>query len=151
LLGLLAFRLVSIVKDIPRVNATMHAGALYQYDHVNVGFTVQADDILYLTVLREAEKLDASAFLSRLGELQRRAFSHKLGNDETTGATIAFSSMARWGISRHVPILPPHVSLIVAHAAPDHGRMVLGATYDHRVLGGSDVAKVLRALGKPEN
>jgi pyruvate dehydrogenase E2 component (dihydrolipoamide acetyltransferase) len=151
LLGLLALRVVSIVKGMPLVNSTIHRGALYQYEHVNVGFTVQADDILYLAVLREAEKLDADAFLSRLGELQRKAFSHRLGNDETTGATVAFSSMARWGVSRHVPILPPHVSLIIAHAAPDQGRMVLGATYDHRVLGGADVAKLLRALSKPES
>ena len=39
----------------------------------------------------------------------------------------SFSSMARWNVSRHVPILPPYTSLIVAHAAPKGaGTAVLG-------------------------
>ena len=33
--------------------------------------------------------------------------AHKLRPDESSGATLAFSSMARWNVSRHVPILPP--------------------------------------------
>jgi pyruvate/2-oxoglutarate dehydrogenase complex dihydrolipoamide acyltransferase (E2) component len=150
LLGLLTHRLVSIAKEMPIVNTTVQGSGLYRYDHVNVGFTVQVDDTLYLAVVREAESLDADAFLSRMGELQRRAFAHKLDDSETSGATVAFSSMARWGIARHVPILPPYTALIVAHAAVDAGgRMVLGASYDHRVLSGADVTKVLRALSKP--
>jgi hypothetical protein len=67
-----------------------------------------------------------------------------------TGATIAFTSMARWNVSRHVPILPPHTGLIVAHSAPrGSGRAVLGATYDHRLLSGFDVVQVLQALAQP--
>jgi pyruvate/2-oxoglutarate dehydrogenase complex dihydrolipoamide acyltransferase (E2) component len=149
LLGLLAHRLASIAKEMPLVNSTVYDGGFYQYDNVNVGITVQVEDTLYLAVLREAEKLDVAAFLSRMGELQRKAFAHKLDNDEASGATVAFSSMARWGVARHVPILPPYTSLIVAHAAPDADKMILGASYDHRVLSGADVTKLLRALSKP--
>jgi pyruvate/2-oxoglutarate dehydrogenase complex dihydrolipoamide acyltransferase (E2) component len=151
LLGLLAHRLASIVKDMPLVNTTVQGSGLYQYENINVGFTVQVEDTLYLAVVREAEKLDTDAFLSRMGELQRRAFAHKLDINEMSGATVSFSSMARWGIARHVPILPPYTSLIVAHAATDSARMTLGASYDHRVLSGADVTKLLRALAKPGN
>jgi pyruvate/2-oxoglutarate dehydrogenase complex dihydrolipoamide acyltransferase (E2) component len=150
LLGLMTYRLASIARDTPRINSTMHGGQLYQYEHVNVGFTVQVGDTLYLAVLSEAEKLDADAFLLRIGELQRKAFAHKLDSAETEGATVAFSSMARWGIARHVPILPPYTSLIVAHAGSTPDRIAIGASYDHRVLSGADVTKVLRALSKPE-
>jgi hypothetical protein len=58
--------------------------------------------------------------------------------------------MARWNVSRHVPVLPPYTSLIVAHAAPVSGQGTLGATYDHRVLTGFDALSALRALAKPE-
>src|SRR5262249_1300554 len=69
---------------------------------------------------------------------------------ESSGATVSLSSMARWGVSRHTPILPPQTSLIVAHAASDRsGTAVLGATYDHRLLTGFDVVNVLRALAQP--
>jgi hypothetical protein len=67
-----------------------------------------------------------------------------------TGATISFSSMARWHVTRHVPVLPPYTSLIVAHAAAVNGRGTLGATYDHRVLTGFDALSAIRALSVPE-
>jgi pyruvate/2-oxoglutarate dehydrogenase complex dihydrolipoamide acyltransferase (E2) component len=150
LLGLLAGRLASLARETPRINSTIHGGGVYEYDSVNLGFTVQVQDTLYLAVLREAEKLDTGGFLLRLGELQRKAFARKLSAEETLGATVAFSSMARWAIARHIPILPPFTSLIVAHAAPSPDRLVLGASYDHRVLSGADVTKILRALSKPK-
>jgi len=65
------------------------------------------------------------------------------------GATVAFSSMARWQVARHVPILPPHVSLIVAHTVSKDNRAVLGATYDHRVLSGGDAVAILNRLAQP--
>ncbi len=58
--------------------------------------------------------------------------------------------MARWNVSRHVPILPPQTGLIVAHSAPrGSGKAVLGASYDHRLLSGFDVVQVLQALATP--
>ena len=76
--------------------------------------------------------------------------SHKLRPDELSGATLAFSSMARWNVSRHMPILPPQTGMIVAHAAPrGAGKAVLGASYDHRLLSGFDVVQVLQALAQP--
>ncbi len=150
LLPLLAYRLVQLVKASPRLNATVVNGKRYQYRPVNLGFTVQAGETLYLTVVRDAASLDTRQFIENLGEVQRHALQRKLSRDETTGATIAFSSMARWNVSRHIPILPPYCSLMIAHAAPKgSGRAVLGASYDHRVLSGFDVARLLMELAKP--
>jgi len=89
-------------------------------------------------------------FIEAMGALQRNAMAHKLRASETSGATLAFSSMARWKVSRHIPILSPYTSLMIAHAAPrDTGKAVLGASYDHRLLSGFDVIQVLQALIKP--
>jgi pyruvate/2-oxoglutarate dehydrogenase complex dihydrolipoamide acyltransferase (E2) component len=150
LLPLLAYRLVEVVRDAPRINATMIDGRKYQYAPINLGFTVQAGETLYLTVVRDAGMLDAAGFIQALGEVQRHAMQKKLRPEESSGATVAFSSMARWNVSRHVPILPPYVSLMIAHAAPKgSGRAVLGASYDHRVLSGFDVARALQTLAQP--
>ena len=117
---------------------------------VNPGFTVQAGETHYLTVVRDAASLETKPFIEALGEVQRNAIQRKLSRDVTTGATIAFSSMARWNVSRHIPILPPYCSLMIAHAAPKgSGRAVPGASYDHRVLSGFDVARLLMELAKP--
>ena len=89
-------------------------------------------------------------FVERLGQLQRGALAHALRSADLTGATVSFSSMARWNVSRHIPVLPPHTSLIVAHAASRDGVGTLGATYDHRVLTGFDALAAIRALSTPE-
>lgn len=150
LLPLLAYRYVQLVMANPRLNATVVNGKRFQYQPVNLGFTVQAGETLYLTVVRDAGVMETQPFIEALGEVQRHAIQRKLSREETTGATIAFSSMARWNVSRHIPILPPYCSLMIAHAAPKgSGRAVLGASYDHRVLSGFDVARLLMDLAKP--
>jgi pyruvate/2-oxoglutarate dehydrogenase complex dihydrolipoamide acyltransferase (E2) component len=150
LLPLMAFRLVALGRDRPAINATIVNDHRYQYRPVNLGFTVQVGAMLYLTVVRDAQAMDAARFIVALGEVQRHAMARKLPPQEASGATLSFSSMARWNVSRHLPILPPQTALIVAHAAPKNsGKAVLGATYDQRILTGFDVAQVLQALSQP--
>lgn len=150
LLPLLTHRLVQLAAAEPRLNATLVDGKRYEYSDVNLGFTVQAGQTLYLTVIREAQKMNPATFMNALGEVQRHAMGHKLKAEEVQGATIGFSSMARWQVSRHMPILAPNTALMVAHAAPKgRSRAVLGASYDHRVLSGYDVAKLLQQLVTP--
>jgi pyruvate/2-oxoglutarate dehydrogenase complex dihydrolipoamide acyltransferase (E2) component len=150
LLPLLAFRLVELAKASPRINATLVNEQRFQYNRVNLGFTVQAGSTLYLGVVHGAQEMNAARFIDTLGEVQRHAMAHKLRPSESSGATLSFSSMARWNVSRHIPILPPCTSLIVAHAAPrQSGHAVLGASYDHRLLTGFDVVQVLQAVAQP--
>jgi pyruvate/2-oxoglutarate dehydrogenase complex dihydrolipoamide acyltransferase (E2) component len=150
LLPLMAYRLAVLGRESPMINATIVGDRRYQYGPVNLGFTIQVGSTLYLTVVRDAQDMDAARFIGALGAVQRHAMAHRLPASEASGATLSFSSMARWNVSRHVPILPPYTALIVAHAAPKSaGRAVLGATYDHRLLTGFDVAQVLQALARP--
>ena len=117
---------------------------------MNLGFTVQAGNTLYLTVINDAAKMNLDEFIQNMGEVQRRAMGHKLKPRDTQGATVAFSSMSRWRVTRHMPILPPNTALMVAHAATgSDGHAVLGASYDHRVLSGFDVVRLLQVLAKP--
>ena len=150
LLPLLAFRLVELAKTTPRINATLVGERRFHYDEINLGFTVQAGPTLYLGVVHAAQDMTAARFIDALGEVQRHAMAHKLRPSESSGATLSFSSMARWSVSRHIPILPPLTSLIVAHAAPrQSSHAVLGASYDHRVLTGFDVVQILQAMAQP--
>ena len=151
LLSLMSWRLVELAKETPLLNATIVGNQRYEYSAVNLGFTVQAGDTLYLTVVRDANNLDEIGFVNAMGELQRRAATHKLGPREIQGTTVSFSSMARWKVSRHIPILPPRTAIMIAHAASIDGRSVIGASYDHRVLNGFHVVTALRKLSKPNN
>ncbi|MFM9915510.1 MAG: 2-oxo acid dehydrogenase subunit E2 [Rhizobacter sp.] len=149
LLPLLAWRLVQLAAERPQLNATIVGEQRHEYSTVNLGFTVQAGEVLYLAVTRNAAALGELSFAQSLIDLQRRAAAHNLGPTEISGTTIGFSSMSRWKVERHVPILAPHTSMMVAHTVGAGGQAVLGATYDHRVLHGADVVTALRKLAKP--
>jgi pyruvate/2-oxoglutarate dehydrogenase complex dihydrolipoamide acyltransferase (E2) component len=149
MLPLMAYRLVALVADNPRLNATVQGEEKILYQTVNIGFTVQSGDNLYLTVTRDAQKMSALEFVKRSLELQKAAMKNKLKPAETSGATIAFTSMARWGVVRHQPVLAPDTSLMIAHSAPLNGQSALGATYDHRVLSGADAVLALNYLKTP--
>lgn len=149
LLPLLAWRLVELAAERPALNATIVDDQRHEYAQVNLGFTVQAGDVLYLAVTRNAAPMGELGFVQHLIDVQRRAAGHKLTAEETMGATIGFSSMARWKVSRHVPVLAPLTALMVAHTQTADGQGVLAATYDHRVLHGADVAGLLRKLSQP--
>jgi len=153
LLALIAYRLVRLAAG-SSANATIlddGEPTRASFQHVNLGFTVQAGESLFLCVVDLADTLDEAAFVARLGELQRRAIANRLAPVEMRGATLGFTSMARWGVRRHVPVLAPQTALMIAHcaAAADGTQAVLGATYDHRLLTGFDVARLLQKLANP--
>lgn len=149
LLPLMAHRLVALSREAPALNSTIVAGQRHEYGPVNIGFTVQAGQTLYLVVARDAAQMRELEFVQTMLDLQKRATTHALGPAQTSGATIGFSSMARWKVSRHVPVLSPLTSFMVAHTAVSADRAILGATYDHRVLNGFQVVNALRKLAKP--
>lgn len=149
LLGLMAHQLASAARRNPKVNSTVSDDQRWHYSSVNLAFTVQVHEVLYLVVVRDADKLTKLQFVNALTSLQRSALAHKLGPEEVRGATVGFTSMERWGISQHIPILPAHVSLMAAHSVDSKGQALLGATYDHRVLNGGEVALTLKQLAEP--
>lgn len=148
-LALICYRLARLGAEQPRINGTVSSDGAYLYDQVNLGFTVQADSTLYLVVIKNAAAMDEATFVRELSGLQMSAVRRALTAEQTSDATLSFSSMARWNVSRHMPILPPRTALIVAHTAPENGVARLGATYDHRLLTGFDVVHALQALASP--
>jgi len=152
LLSLIAYRLVRAAREFPLINATLGDQAIFYYDQVNVGFSVKTESGLAMVVVRDAQALDELGFIKALSRLQRNAFANRLTHEQVSGATLSFSSLANAGVSRHVPVLPPNTSLIIAHCAPaSDGTSVLGATYDHRILDGETVARVLNSIKSPSS
>ena len=148
-LSLMAYRLVALIESNPKYNGTVDGDEKVLFEPVNIGFTVQSGENLYLTVLSNAQQLSPNEFVSRLLELQKAAMKNKLTPAQTSGATIGFTSMARWGVVRHQPVLAPNTSLMVAHSSPVNGQGALGATYDHRLLSGADAVAALNFLKSP--
>lgn len=150
LLASQAWRLARAARAYPKLNSTIIDGERFEYDSVNLGFTVQSGHLLFIVVIERADELDEKSFFDRLNALQRAAMKHTLKQNESSGNTITFTSMARWQVSRHMPVLPPQTSLIVAHSAASGERTTIGATYDHRVLSGFEAVQALQAVTRIE-
>jgi pyruvate dehydrogenase E2 component (dihydrolipoamide acetyltransferase) len=149
LLALMAYRLMQLARENPKLNSTISGEERHQYASVNLGFTLQSGGNLYLLSLKDADKLEEKPFVDTLNLLMRHGMKGKLKADQTGGVTVGFSSMARWKVTRHMPILAPYTSLMVAHAHGTGGMAALGASYDHRVLTGGEAAAALQALSRP--
>ena len=149
LLALMAYRLVELARDHPKINSTIVADARHEYETINLGFTLQTGAKLSLLSVRNAGAMTVEGFVDALGVLMRQGMKGKLTAAETSDVTVSFSSMARWQVTRHVPVLPPYTSFILAHTHARNGTAALGASYDHRVLTGGEVAAILRALATP--
>jgi pyruvate/2-oxoglutarate dehydrogenase complex dihydrolipoamide acyltransferase (E2) component len=149
LLSLISWKLACLAAGRPRINATVSPSGAFIYDCVNLAFTVQAGSSLYLVVVKEAERMSELQFVRTLGELQRAAVKRRVKAEDAADPTISFSSMARWNVVRHIPLLPPNTGLIVGHAAASGATATLGASYDHRLMTGFDVARVLQDLSAP--
>ncbi len=149
LLALFAHRLVRIAAADPDINATISGDHRYVYDQINLGFTVQSGPNLYAVTVRDAAALSMVEFVKALSDLQRSAMKGTLRPENVSGATIGFSSMARWQVSRHIPVLLPHTAIMIAHAATVEGLAYLGITYDHRLLHGAAAFSVLKAMAQP--
>ena len=149
-LSLMAWQLARLAAARPELNSTLVRDQRYLYEDVTLGFTVYGGGVLYVVVVHGAQRLSAREFCDRLFDLQRRAAGQTIDSRSLSGVTVAFSSMGRWNVSRHIPVLPPHTSVIVGHTMPGDAEAVLGATYDHRLHTGADLAQLLERLSVPE-
>jgi pyruvate/2-oxoglutarate dehydrogenase complex dihydrolipoamide acyltransferase (E2) component len=149
LLPVMAYRLVQLARERRKLNCTVVDSERHQYTSINLGFTIQSGERLTLLSLHDAQGMSEIDFVGALGALMRQGMKEKLTAEQTSGVTISFSSMSRWQVTRHIPVLPPHTSVIVAHAHGRNGMAALGSSYDHRLLTGGEMALVLQALAKP--
>ena len=82
LFALLSWQLVQIVKEQPLLNSTMARECRYAYATVNLGFTVQSGEDLFVAVVRGAETMDRVAFAARLVALKNAALNKMLRPEE---------------------------------------------------------------------
>ena len=84
--------------------------------------------------------------------VQKRTVSGNLKPNEMQKPTIGITSLAAYGVSRHIPILFPETSIIIALSEVMHSGKtsneysVFGVTYDHRLHSGVQISKMLKSM-----
>ena len=115
LLALMAYRLVTVVKQQRRLNATIVAERRFVYDNQCRVHGAERNDAL--SRHRSGRRTQTCReFVDRLAQLQRSAMVNRLRGEATSGRQ---SPSRAWhdGMSAHIPVLPPNTALTVAHAA----------------------------------
>jgi len=152
LFAIIAFNFVQHIKINKKLNTSINDGKVNRYSEINLGFTIDVEDKLIISVLPNADKYDEDDFIEKLFSLQKRTVTGDLKPNEMQKPTIGITSLAAYGVSRHIPILIPETSIIIAlsdimfsdRKINEHS--VFGVTYDHRLHSGVQISKMLKAM-----
>ena len=154
---LLLKALAVALRKHPEVNAFWKDGAVQRHA-INVGFAVQATDLLVVPVVRDADKLPLAELAKVRGALVARARGGQLKANDVGDASCTLSNLGPHGIDHFHAIINPPESVILAvgriafRPVVENGAVVsrqtiyLSLSVDHRLLDGATSAGLLNSL-----
>jgi pyruvate dehydrogenase E2 component (dihydrolipoamide acetyltransferase) len=146
------------LREHPRVNATWRDGTIVANNDVNVGVAVATDDGLVVPVVHRADELELAQIAQRRAEVVARARDHKLKPDDVQGGTFTISNLGMFGVDAFMAIVnAPQAAIlsvgriaeraaVVDGAVVARPTLVLGLSFDHRVVDGAAGARFLDTL-----
>jgi pyruvate dehydrogenase E2 component (dihydrolipoyllysine-residue acetyltransferase) len=146
------------LREHPRVNASWLEGAITAHEDVNVGLAVATDDGLVVPVVHAADRLGLQQIARRRTELVEAARTRKLVPDDLQGGTFTISNLGMFGVDAFMAIVnAPQAAIlsvgriterpvVVDGAVVARPTIVLGLSFDHRVVDGAGGARFLDTL-----
>jgi pyruvate/2-oxoglutarate dehydrogenase complex dihydrolipoamide acyltransferase (E2) component len=134
----------------PRLNATLRDDRVCVYRDVNVGFAVDMGRGLKVLTLRSAEQSPLESIVESIDELMVKYVTDSLLPADVTGSTFTITDLGGDGVFAFIPLLNADQSAILglgseSTLAGSPGFM-LSCSFDHRILGGKQVADFLKDL-----
>ncbi len=156
---------VSCLRKMPIVNASMEGDAIRYHKHINIGVAVALDWGLIVPVIKNAEERSFLGIARAIADLAARARGKKLKPDEVADGTFTITNPGIFGEQFGTPVIvqpqtailgvgglfkEPTVvtdadgsdSIAVRHIM----RLTLG--FDHRIIDGADAGKFMAELKK---
>jgi len=146
------------LREHPRLNASVHDGAIYVLPEINVGLAVALEDGLLVPVLRGADQLPLSAMAAESRRLAQAARDSRLALAELEDGTFTVSTLGSQGIDFFTPVITPgQVAILGVGRVRDSVRwedttpvrtqvLTLSITFDHRAVDGAPAADYLRSV-----
>jgi 2-oxoglutarate dehydrogenase E2 component (dihydrolipoamide succinyltransferase) len=164
-LGFIVKAVADLLRRHPILNAAVQGGTVIYRQPVNVGIAVALDWGLIVPVLRNADELSLFGVARGMRDLADRARAKKLQPDEVQQGTFTITNPGGFGSYVGAPIInQPQVAILCVGAVEkrpkvitlDDGTdviaprllMMLGLTYDHRVVDGADADRFMADLKK---
>ena len=151
-----------VLKEFPRVNATVSGDNIIYRGDINIGIAVDLNPGLIVPVVHSADELNLIGLAKRINDLAARARDRKLKPDEIQGATFSITNPGVLGTLVGMPIIPEGTAAILGMGSIEKRPVVVEADgtdmiairlrslfslgYDHRIIDGADAARFLARL-----
>jgi pyruvate dehydrogenase E2 component (dihydrolipoamide acetyltransferase) len=156
---------VSCLRKMPIVNASMEGNAVRYHKHINIGVAVALDWGLIVPVIKNAEERSFLGIARAIADLAARARGKKLKPDEVAEGTFTITNPGIFGEQFGTPVInQPETAIlgvgglfkeptVVTDADGNDSiavrhimRLTLG--FDHRIIDGADAGKFMAELKK---
>jgi 2-oxoglutarate dehydrogenase E2 component (dihydrolipoamide succinyltransferase) len=154
-----AVAVVRALGEFELLNATLSDEGLVVHHGVNLGIVLGLDDGMLVPVIHAAGGLTLRALARRVADLRERTSTRQLTTDDLMDATFSVAGAPSDSVLFSVPILIQPQVAIVSVGAPQRRasvggapgsltlgveeRIVLGCSFDHRVVDATYVARFL--------
>ncbi len=128
------------------------------HPNVHVGIAIDSPDGLYVPVVHDADRKDASQIRARVQELRQKIESKGLKQEDQQGATVTLSNFGSIAGRYGSPVVsPPQVAILgtgrfrnelkLTDKGIENRKMLpLSLTFDHRACTGGEAARFLAAI-----
>ena len=156
---------VSCLRKMPIVNASMEGNAVRYHKHINIGVAVALDWGLIVPVIKNAEERSFLGIARAIADLAARARGKKLKPEEVAEGTFTITNPGIFGEQFGTPVInQPETAIlgvgglfkeptVVTDADGNDSiavrhimRLTLG--FDHRIIDGADAGKFMAELKK---
>jgi pyruvate/2-oxoglutarate dehydrogenase complex dihydrolipoamide acyltransferase (E2) component len=150
--AVIVYEVSRLLRKVPALNATYRAGAMLQYDAVNLGFAMDDGRGLKVAVLPNCDTLPLNEIVAMLHDLTVAYLEDKLTPAQTANATFTVSDLSGLGVSGFVPLISENQGAILGvggeQFAPDSatGFYTLTLAFDHQLSNGRAAALFLGDL-----
>jgi pyruvate dehydrogenase E2 component (dihydrolipoamide acetyltransferase) len=146
------------LQEHPRVNATWRDGTISANGQVNIGIAVAVDEGLVVPVIADADQLELLEIAARRAELVAAARERRLKPVDVQGGTFTISNLGMFRVDSFMAIVnAPQAAIlsvgriaqravVVDGAIVARPTLVLGLSFDHRVVDGAAGARFLDTL-----
>jgi len=160
-----ASAVVTCLRKMPIVNASMEGNAIRYHKNINLGIAVALDWGLIVPVIKQAEERSFLGIARAIADLAARARGKKLKPDEASGGTFTITNPGIFGEQFGTPVINQPETAILGVGGlfkeptvvtDEDGtdsiairsiiRLTLG--FDHRIIDGADAGKFMAELKK---
>ena len=155
---LLSMAVVKMLKKHPLVNATFDGKTIFAHSSVNLSVAVAAEAGLMVPVVRGADRMGLMQLHNAMKDLANRARDKQLRDGEQSNGTFTISNVGMFPIDWSTPIInPPQVAImgfgravkkmaVVNDQPAVRSMMTMYLTFDHRVIDGLEVGRVMEDM-----